>query len=140
MSEDPDTLTSVFCSLQFFDQESDTTTVIWIGRVAMSWSANPMTYSEMTRSSHVVQVVASVPEVGVQGDDSQLGVCWVVDTVGSIMHTCLGSCGSGDPSVVLPERSNMIIVPRSARALVLVESSKHFKTYWKPVGCINGLC
>lgn len=93
MTKDPYTLASIFCGLQLLNQESNSTAVVWVCGV------------------DVVEIVASVPEVGIQGDNPQLWVCWMVDTISSVVHSSLRSCGSIDPAIVLPQRRNMVIVP-----------------------------
>ena len=52
---------------------------------------------------HVVEKIASVPEVCVEGDDTQFGIFGVIDTISAVVHSSLVGCGLGDPIVLSPK-------------------------------------
>lgn len=51
---------------------------------------------------HVVKKIAPVPEIGVDGNNSQLGVFRMIDAVRCVMHPSFVSCLRSDPVVLLP--------------------------------------
>lgn len=71
---------------------------------------------EQQLHSHVIQEIASVPEIGVEGNDLQFRVRRVIDAVSSIVHTGLVGGGGADPVVLLPKCRNMVPIPRPIKS------------------------
>lgn len=120
------------------------TTVIWIRGIALSKSAfssrwrlirQPAAYDSQQydvhenhdafggkldahlihQDLHVIQNIRLVPEICIEGHHPQLRVFRVIDAVSSVVSTGLLRSFRSDPVVLLPERCNMIPIPRSAR-------------------------
>ena len=93
VAQDPHTLASVLGGLELLDEEGDVSAVVGVGGV------------------DVIEEIGAVPEIGVECDDSELGVGWVIDTICGIVHSCFrGGCRC-DPVVLLPECGDMVIIP-----------------------------
>lgn len=94
MAEDPDAFVVAFSSGEFAGQEAKVAAVLRVGGV------------------DEVEVVGAVPELGVEGDNTEFGVLGVVDAVGCVVHTSLGGSFGRDPVVLLPQSCYMVVIPR----------------------------
>lgn len=112
MADDPDSFDFALGILELVGQEFENAAIVGIGRVPFFSVSFGLPHPKL--DLHVVEQVASVPEIRVDGDDSELGVLGMVDAVCTIMHPgFVGSFGR-DPIVLLPQRRDVIPVPRSS--------------------------
>ena len=91
MTDDPNSLFSIFCGLEFLDKE-----VKHAGDIRV-------------RGVNIVEEVTPIPEVGVQRNDAE--TILILDGVGPIMKSRLIRGRGVDPPVMLPKPRNMVVVP-----------------------------
>ena len=91
VANDPNSLACILGSLQFLDQERLHTRHVRVARVV------------------VIEEIASVPEIGIECDDSE--AILVLDRVSPVMESCLLRCSGVNPSILLPKSRHVIIVP-----------------------------
>lgn len=91
VADDPNALVGVLRGLEFVDEEGECTRGVRAGGI------------------DEIEVVPTVPEVSIQGDDAQAIV--VLDGVSRIMSFRLRGGRSINPAVVLPQSGDVVVVP-----------------------------
>ena len=91
VSDDPNSLLGILCGLEFLDEE-----VKHAGDIGVC-------------GVDVVEEITSVPEIGVQRNDTETVL--ILDRVSPVSGPCLIRCSRINPAIVLPKLCDMVIVP-----------------------------